>query len=82
MDIRKEKINKLEKGYLLNDHLLDIKEKVNFSYPEEKFSIPISKRRKWLNIDYAKSYSLTTYILFFLFIFIYWMGLGSNISFS
>ncbi len=74
MNIRNEKINKLEKGYLLNDHLLAIKERKNFSYPQDKFSIPISKRRKWLNIDYAKNYSFTTYILFFFsFSFIGWI---------
>lgn len=35
------------------------------TYPKEKYFIPETKRRKWLNIDYHHNYSITHLILFF-----------------
>lgn len=52
-------------GEIETDKYLSIKEYKNEEYPEDKYLIKINKTRKWLNIDYNKSYSLTTYIMFF-----------------
>lgn len=73
MDIRNSKRNDLTYGYLLNDDALNVKEEVYDVYPDEKFSISL-KKRKWLNIDYHKKYSLTSYVLFFFtFSFVGWI---------
>lgn len=62
-----------EKKELLNDKLLDIKEPIESSYPEDQFSIIPDKKYKWYKLDYNKSYSFESYILFFIsFAFIGW----------
>ena len=67
-------LRKNSSSQLLNDSYLDIPTAAETAYPEEKFSIAISKSRKWLNVDYAKDYSTTTYILlFFTFSIIGWL---------
>ena len=67
-------LRKNSSSQLLNDSYLDIPTATETAYPEEKFSIAISKSRKWLNVDYAKDYSTTTYILlFFTFSIIGWL---------
>ncbi len=65
MKIRNDKKDSIFNSSLLNDNYLDIKEVVNKTYPEEQFSIPVKKYRKWLKIDYMKDYTISTYILFF-----------------
>lgn len=40
-------------------------EVVTGTYPDDEYFISPKVRRKWLNIDYQKDYSITTYILFF-----------------
>ncbi len=47
--------------HLLSDHLLEVEPK-EATYPEENYIVPA---RKWLQVDYRKDYSVTTYILFF-----------------
>ena len=70
MNVKKQKINELseEDKALLIDSLLDIDEVQTTEYPMDKFIIPEKKTRKWLNIDYKKTYSIQNLILFF-FIF-------------
>lgn len=65
MRIRKEKISALSYSTLLNDTNLAIDLPCDDSYPEEKFSIPVSKMNKILHLNYDRSYSLKSYILFF-----------------
>ena len=60
MNLRKYKKKELTNANLLNDKLLDIKDKVEDSYPHES-----SRMFSLLNIDYEKKYSLNSYILFF-----------------
>lgn len=65
--------NSLNNKELLNDELLNIKEKLETSYPEDKYNIKDSKIKRWVKLDYNKSYSFETYILFFFsFAFIGW----------
>ena len=51
---------KLDDNYrkLLNDSLLDIEERINEEYPEEKYTI---QTRKWLKGDFNKDYSIIYY---------------------
>lgn len=65
MRVRKEKISNLSYSTLLNDTNLAIDRPCDDSYPEEKFSIPVSKMNKILHLNYDRSYSLKSYILFF-----------------
>ena len=66
MTLRREKYDGLTRKELLNDDLLDIDEVTEEVYPEDKYAIPA--KRKWLNIDYNRNYSIVNLILFF-FIF-------------
>lgn len=73
MDLRNKKKDLLTHKELLNDKLLEINEPIDESYPEDKFTIIPDKNHKWYKLDYNKSYSFETYILFFIsFAFIGW----------
>lgn len=73
MNIRNKRKRDLTKKELLNDELLNITERKEEPYPDEKFSIQPNKNKKWYKLDYNKNYSLKTYILFFIsFAFIGW----------
>ncbi len=74
MELRNKKKDIIENGKLLNDTLLEIEKEVDGSYPDEKYNIKPDKTKKWLKIDYNKSYDLKTYILlFFTFAMIGWI---------
>ena len=60
MNLRNEKYSLLTHNELLNDELLNIETPIQEMYPEKA-----NKQIKLLNIDVNKSYSLTSYILFF-----------------
>lgn len=68
----REKVNLSdEQRNLLNDSLLDIKDRVYEEYPEDRYKI---QTRKWLKVDFYKEYSTKTYILFFFtFSFVGWI---------
>lgn len=73
MTIRNKKKNKLSLKELLNDELLNIKERKEELYPDEKFSILPNKNKKWYKLDYNKNYNVETYILLFIsFAFLGW----------
>lgn len=68
INLRNNKKDNLELGYLLNDELLNINEIKDTNYPKEE------RTSSLLHIDYDKNYSLTSYILlFFTFSIIGWM---------
>ena len=68
INLRNNKKDNLDLGYLLNDELLNINEIKDTSYPKEE------RTSSLLHIDYDKNYSLTSYILlFFTFSIIGWM---------
>ena len=72
--LRELEYDKLTNKELLNDSYLYINEYKTGSYPREKFSIPVSQRRKILDIDYNKNYDAITYILlFFTLSFVGWI---------
>lgn len=63
-----------ENNPLLNDELLNIPNKINDIYPEDKFSIKIDKTKKWFKIDYNRNYTIENYIMFyFTFSLIGWL---------
>lgn len=71
MDLRNKnyKDNKL----LLTDNYLNIECPLDETYPIEKYDIKTREKSKWIELDYNKSYSFETYILFFFsFAFIGW----------
>ena len=65
MSLRKEKFSTLSHSELLNDEYLAIDIPKEESYPEEKFSIPVSKMNKALHLNYDRDYGIKSYILFF-----------------
>ena len=72
MRLRKEKYSSLTDKKLLNDKLLEGKEK-DGKYPMNKFSIPIKEKKKSKDKEYDTKYTITTYIMFFFtFAFIGW----------
>ena len=73
MALRNKKKASLKLGKLLNDKLLNTKERKEISYPDNKFSIQPNKSKKWYKLNYNKKYTFETYILFFIsFSFIGW----------
>ncbi len=58
---------------LFTDEYINIDKEINESYPIEKYNTKTREKEKWIELDYNKSYSLQTYILFFFtFAFIGW----------
>jgi len=71
MDLRNQNYKGNEKLFI--DNYLDIDEPIDESYPIEKYNKKVKEKIKWIELDYNKSYSLKTYILFFFtFAFIGW----------
>lgn len=75
MELRKEaRINKMPLSEFFNDRALAISEASSRVYPVDSYPIQVPKSRKWINVDYKKTYSLLHIVLlFFTFSFIGWL---------
>lgn len=67
-DLREKKLNLIENGKLLYDHILYANDEQLSNYPEEKCPTKYLDRLKWLSIiDYTKDYTIESCVLFFFF---------------